>query len=67
MIKSRDLDDIRPGGLGVNIIRQVMDEVSYERRERIGMRLTLIKRINQQSATAGRPAAGGKGARECSC
>lgn len=28
-IKSRDLDDIRPGGLGVHLIREVMDEVEY--------------------------------------
>lgn len=28
-IKSRDLDDIRPGGLGVHFIHEVMDEVDY--------------------------------------
>ncbi|MEJ2361025.1 MAG: ATP-binding protein [Gammaproteobacteria bacterium] len=28
-IKSRDLSDIRPGGLGVHFIQEVMDEVSY--------------------------------------
>ena len=28
-IKSRDLDDIRPGGLGVHFIHELMDEVSY--------------------------------------
>lgn len=34
-IKSRKLEDVRPGGLGVHIIREVMDEVKYERaRER---------------------------------
>jgi anti-sigma regulatory factor (Ser/Thr protein kinase) len=44
-IKSRDLDEIRPGGLGVHIIRELMDEVRYERREHAGMRLTMIKRI----------------------
>ncbi len=43
-IKSRDLDDIRPGGLGVHIIREVMDEVVYEERIEGGMRLTLTKR-----------------------
>jgi anti-sigma regulatory factor (Ser/Thr protein kinase) len=43
-IKSRDLDEIRPGGLGVHIIREVMDEAVYERRDRVGMRLTLVKR-----------------------
>ena len=27
--KSRDLDDVRPGGLGLHLIRSVMDEVVY--------------------------------------
>lgn len=43
-IKGRDLDDVRPGGLGVHIIREVMDEVVYEKRAEGGMRLTLVKR-----------------------
>lgn len=29
--RSRDLDDIRPGGLGTHFIRAVMDEVQYLR------------------------------------
>ncbi len=44
-IRSRDLEDIRPGGLGVFIIREVMDEVTYERRRSGGMRLTLVKHL----------------------
>ncbi|MHC4414530.1 MAG: ATP-binding protein [Planctomycetota bacterium] len=44
-IQPRDLDDIRPGGLGVHIIREVMDEVTYERRSGPGMRLTMIKHL----------------------
>ncbi|MEM1185731.1 MAG: ATP-binding protein [Planctomycetota bacterium] len=43
-MKGRDLADIRPGGLGVYIIREVMDEVTWERREPEGMRLTMVKR-----------------------
>jgi anti-sigma regulatory factor (Ser/Thr protein kinase) len=43
-IRSRDLDEVRPGGLGVHIIREIMDEVVYEKREPVGMRLTLKKR-----------------------
>ena len=42
-LKGRDLDDIRPGGLGVHIIREVMDEVVYTKREPKGMRLTMTK------------------------
>ncbi|MHC4946666.1 MAG: ATP-binding protein [Planctomycetota bacterium] len=44
-IRSRDLDDIRPGGLGVFIIREVMDEVRYEHRPEGGMRLTMKKHL----------------------
>jgi len=44
-IQSRNLDEIRPGGLGVHIIRQVMDEARYERRADAGMRLILVKRL----------------------
>ena len=46
LIQPRDLDDIRPGGLGVHIIREVMDEVTYERRPDRGMRLTMIKLLH---------------------
>lgn len=42
-IKGRELDDIRPGGLGVHIIREVMDQAIYEKRTPRGMRLTLVK------------------------
>lgn len=44
VIKPRNLDEIRPGGLGVHIIREVMDEARYEKREGGGMRLTMVKR-----------------------
>lgn len=50
VIKSRDLDEVRPGGLGVHIIKAVMDEVKYERRSPIGMRLSMVKkRVGSQS------------------
>ena len=43
-VRGRELADVKPGGLGVHIIREVMDEATYERREGRGMRLTLVKR-----------------------
>ena len=49
-IQPRDLDDIRPGGLGVHIIREVMDEVRYERRSDRGMRLTMTKHLRPAEA-----------------
>lgn len=42
-MKGRDLDDIKPGGLGVHIIQEVMDEVRYEKRGSCGMRLVMRK------------------------
>lgn len=43
-IRSRPLEDVRPGGVGVYIIRQVFDYVKYEPRRR-GTRLVLEKRL----------------------
>ncbi|MCL4199512.1 MAG: ATP-binding protein [Phycisphaerales bacterium] len=44
-IRSRQLDDIRPGGLGVHIISQVMDRVQYAKREGGGMSLLMEKHL----------------------
>lgn len=56
-IKSRKLEEVRPGGLGVHIMREVMDEVRFEQRsadetgERgVGMRLTMLKRRSSEKA-----------------
>jgi anti-sigma regulatory factor (Ser/Thr protein kinase) len=43
-MKGRELEDIKPGGLGVHIIQEVMDEVRYEKRDSVGMRMILTKR-----------------------
>jgi len=45
-IRSRRLDDIRPGGLGVFLINQIMDDARYSKREGGGMRLTMIKHLD---------------------
>lgn len=42
-MRGRDLEDIKPGGLGVHIIHEVMDDVSYEKRAGRGMRLVMTK------------------------
>lgn len=44
-IQARDLDEVRPGGLGVHIIQQVFEYVEYSPQAR-GTRLTLEKRIS---------------------
>lgn len=45
-IQGRDLDEERPGGLGVHMIRKLMDSATYEKREFKGMRLTMIKYVS---------------------
>lgn len=65
-IKGRDLEDIRPGGLGVYIIREVMDEVAYEKREGgKGMRLTMVKYRSSPAKFAGGSSMGGCGIAGC--
>ncbi|MEO1009235.1 MAG: ATP-binding protein [Planctomycetota bacterium] len=58
-IKGRDLDDVKPGGLGVHIIKQVVDAAEYAHREHGGMRLTLEKRVDGPSARRTREIASG--------
>jgi anti-sigma regulatory factor (Ser/Thr protein kinase) len=50
-ICGRDLADIKPGGLGVHIIRQIMDTVVYEKRTPLGMRLTMVKALSERAPT----------------
>jgi anti-sigma regulatory factor (Ser/Thr protein kinase) len=42
-IKSRNLEAIRPGGLGVHLIQTVMDEVVWSKRDEGGMCVTMNK------------------------
>jgi len=42
-ICGRDLDDVRPGGLGVHIIRALMDEAEYSCPPEGGMMLRMVK------------------------
>ena len=42
-IQGRDLNEVRPGGLGVHIIQTVMDEVEYSCPSGGGMQLRMVK------------------------
>jgi len=45
-IKSRSLDDVRPGGLGVHLINEVMDEVAFvDAPENVGNVFEMKKRL----------------------
>ncbi len=50
-ICGRDLEDVKPGGLGVHIIRQVMDTAEYSKRDPVGMRLTMVKHLSTGDTT----------------
>lgn len=47
-IKPRNLDDIKPGGLGTHFIQEIMDEICYEHlNDAAGNRLIMTKNIRQ--------------------
>lgn len=57
-LKSRDLSDVRPGGLGVHLIAQIMDTVHYEPSPECN-RLRLTKYLkNPRPVRAERPSGG---------
>jgi anti-sigma regulatory factor (Ser/Thr protein kinase) len=49
-IRSRDLADFRPGGLGVRILHSAFDHVLYEPKPR-GTQLTLVKTLGRSSVS----------------
>ncbi|MEE8170966.1 MAG: ATP-binding protein [Phycisphaerae bacterium] len=51
-IKGRDLDDVRPGGLGVHVIRSVMDDVAYSCPSDGGMLLRMTKYLTAGAVDA---------------
>lgn len=44
-LKPRDLKDIRPGGLGLHFIREIMDVVHFNTDHAIGTELIMVKRL----------------------
>lgn len=55
-IQGRDLNEIRPGGLGVHIIQTVMDEVEYSCPSGGGMQLRMVKFVEpRDSSPAAQP------------
>lgn len=44
-IRSRPLEAVRPGGLGVHLMKATMDSVEYQRNQHGGTTLTLTRRL----------------------
>ncbi|MBI5848944.1 MAG: ATP-binding protein [Nitrospirae bacterium] len=49
-IRGRDLDDVRPGGLGMHFIRRVFDRVEFDAKKVKGNRLLLVKQAGGNDA-----------------
>ena len=45
-VKPRDLDGVRPGGLGLHIMNECMDKVQFARAEGGGTRLRMFKSLS---------------------
>jgi len=60
LFRGRDLEEVRPGGLGLHIIRQVMDEVDYAPAPGGGMQLRLVKAVTTARVSKDRGTHGGK-------
>ena len=50
LIASRPLDEVRPGGLGVHLIKTTMDRVEYRKNSHGGTTLTLVKNASLKNA-----------------
>lgn len=59
--RGRDLEDVRPGGLGVHMMDLCLDELHAEEREGGGRRLVLRKYADESSLSAGESGTAGPG------
>ena len=47
IIEGRDLNDIRPGGLGMHLIKRAFDTLKFDDSKKKGNRIKLIKKIKK--------------------
>jgi anti-sigma regulatory factor (Ser/Thr protein kinase) len=50
-IEGRNLNDIRPGGLGIHLIRRAFDVLSFDETRRVGNRLRLVRYRKEANGT----------------
>jgi len=43
LVKGRSLDDVRPGGLGIHLIKRAFDVVVFDEKRKKGNRLRLVR------------------------
>ncbi len=49
-VQPRDLDEVRPGGLGTHFIRSIMDHVEFSYKEGCGNVLRMVKHLGKHCA-----------------
>ncbi len=47
-VKGRSLDDVRPGGLGIHLIKRAFDFFGFDPRKKTGNRLRMVKYWKQE-------------------
>lgn len=47
LLKGRDLDEVRPGGLGMHFIKRAFDVAAYDEKKKKGNRLRLVKYLKE--------------------
>jgi serine/threonine-protein kinase RsbW len=47
-MKGRDLDDIKPGGLGIHFIKRVFDVFELDEKKKTGNKLILVKYLKER-------------------
>ena len=48
LLQGRDLDEVRPGGLGIHFIKRAFDVVAYDDKKKKGNRLRLMKYLKEE-------------------
>lgn len=49
-LQGRSLDDVRPGGLGLHLIKRAFDTVAFDGRKKRGNRLKLVRTLSGEKA-----------------
>jgi len=49
-VRAQESGQVRPGGLGVHMIRRAMDEVDYDTTHRVGTEIHMVKYLNPPEA-----------------
>ncbi len=52
-IRHRELDEVRPGGLGTFFMKNIMDTVEYRQRPEGGNEIRMIKKLPSQKSDSG--------------